>query len=75
MSNTTFLLNSFDGPNRFAYHGATLRNIRHPCSSPNTSIIKSRCRHKTRMRSANFASAGNTPVSRNSRARLKIHGS
>jgi len=30
---TIFCLNSFEGPNRFAYHGATLRNSLEPWSS------------------------------------------
>src|ERR1700686_422167 len=58
---TTRLLNSWHGPNRFAYHGATLRNIRQPCSSPNTSTIKSRCRHITRTRSLKAGSGGSLP--------------
>src|SRR5882724_12938842 len=55
---TTFLLNSWHGPNRLAYHGATLRNIRQPSSSPKTSIIRSRWRHMMRVRSENGGSGG-----------------
>ena len=40
---TLHLLKTLVGPNRFAYHGATLQNTRQPRPSPNTSTTKSRC--------------------------------
>src|SRR2546430_6497173 len=61
---TMRLLKMFAGPNRLAYHGATLRNMRQPCSSPNTSIIRSRCRHMTRIGSSKAGSGGSSPVRR-----------
>src|SRR5882724_5033230 len=57
---TTRLLNSWHGPNRLAYHGATLRNIRQPSSSPKTSIIRSRWRHMMRTRSEKAGSGGSS---------------